>query len=434
MADPKGRAGRVFLVDGTALLYRAYFAFIRSPLTTSKGERVSAVYGFASAIFQLLKQEKPEWMAVAFDLAAPTFRHEQFAAYKAQRPAMADELAAQVPRVKQLTAAIGLRIIEQEGVEADDWIGCLSQLALDQGHDVVVVSSDKDFMQLVGPRVLQWIPPNQGGEGQWIDEAAVKARWGVPPEGMIDLLALMGDSSDNVPGVAGIGERTAAQLLQQFGSLDEIYAHLDQVEKKAVRERLEKGREDAYMSRDLVRIRCNLPVPCALEDLRVPPLGSGGLLVPLLRELEFRRFLEELAPVEETSWSGSYEVADTEEAVASLLARWEQTRPPRALGALTASPSGRGGNRPGLGAGARVLSSAAACVGSLAGRGWAAACARDPAQAPRSDPRRSRPQRHRTEPQVGPARPREPGSQRARGAPRHPHRLLPDRARGKPSP
>jgi DNA polymerase I len=336
-ADRPVSPGAVYLVDGTALVYRAHFAFLRTPLTTGEGEVVSAVFGFANAILHLLRHEKPAFMAVAFDTGAPTFRHEQYAAYKAHRPPMPGELVTQLPRVSRLVEALGLRKLEQEGVEADDLIGTMARSARAQGHEVVIVSADKDFMQLVSDGIRQWIPPSGSGEGQWIDPEGVRARWGVGPEKMIDLLALMGDASDNVPGVSGIGPKTAAQLIQQYDSLDGVYDHLEDLGKRAIRSKLQEERDNAYLSRELVTIRTNLPPPCSLEEMRVPSLTTRTQLVPLLQELGFRRVMESLGLREAEDWVSQVTILDTAEALREALRRWTETGAPLCLDTETTS-------------------------------------------------------------------------------------------------
>jgi len=287
---------RTFLLDGTALIYRAHFAFLRNPLITTRGEEVSAVFGLISTVFRILREEKPTRLLVAFDRGEPTFRHEQYADYKAHRPPMPDALISQGPRTREVLTTLGARLIEQAGIEADDWIGTYARAAARAGDDVVIVSSDKDLMQLVGSRVRQWIPPKANEPGQWIDADAVRARWGVGPEQMIDFLALMGDASDNVPGVAGVGEKTAAKLLQTFGSFDAIYERLEEVLPVTLREKLRRGREDALLSRELVTVKCDLPLPYSLDDLAAPQLRATPELRALLEQLEFRRLLAVLAP------------------------------------------------------------------------------------------------------------------------------------------
>ncbi len=343
------RKPRLFLLDGTALVYRAHFAFLRNPMMNRRGEVVSAVFGFANALFQILRQEKPEYLGVAFDRGEPTFRHERYAAYKANRPPMPEELIPQLPRVQQLVAAAGLTGLQREGVEADDLIGTMARHAVDAGCDVVIVSGDKDFMQLIGPGVRQWIPPTAGGEGQWIDAPEVVAKWGVDPGQMIDLLALMGDASDNVPGVQGVGPKTAAQLLQQYGSLDAVYAHLEELGKKAVRARLEQDRENAYLSRELVTIRTDLdPLPCALSDLVVAPVTARPELIALLQELEFRRLLETLGPSASTGWQAEYAALGSLDELDRWLERWKASGLPLAIDTETDSLDARTARAVGL--------------------------------------------------------------------------------------
>lgn len=291
---------RVFLIDGTALVYRAHFAFLGNSMMT-RGEPMAAVFGFANALVQLLQQERPALLGVAFDLPGPTFRHERYPEYKAHRPPMPEELAAQLPKARRLAAAVGARVLERDGVEADDLIGTMARQAGEAGYETVIVSADKDFMQLVGPGVLQWIPPARGGPGEWIDAAAVRARWGVGPEAMIDLFALMGDASDNVPGVKGIGPKTAADLLKRFGSLDGVYLHLGALGKTAVRTNLERDRDKAYLSRELVTIRTDLASPGSIEALRISPMPPVPAdFLALLDEFEFRQLRRRLGQIAAT--------------------------------------------------------------------------------------------------------------------------------------
>lgn len=322
---------RLFLVDGTALVYRAYFALLRNPLTTPGGEPVGAVFGLANTLFRLLREEKPGYMAVAFDSAGPTFRHGIFPGYKANRPPMPDDLAAQLPAARRLVESLGLRIMERQGMEADDLIGSAAGLGSREGAEVVIVSADKDFMQLVGPDVRQWIPPQSGRGGEWIDPDGVRARWGVGPEQMVDLLALMGDSSDNVPGVRGIGPKTAAQLLQQFGSLDGVYENVEAVSQKAVRARLLENRDQAYMSRRLVEIRLDLDPEASLAEMEVGRWASQPGLPLLLEELGFRSLLAGLDPGGQTDWTADYRVLNSADELAAFLDEWRAAGGPLCL-------------------------------------------------------------------------------------------------------
>ncbi|MCC7140690.1 MAG: DNA polymerase I [Candidatus Eisenbacteria bacterium] len=332
---------RTFLVDGTAILYRAHFAFLRNPLVTKKGETVSAVYGLATTLARLLREEKPARLAVAFDLGAPTFRHERYADYKAHRPPMPEELISQGPRARELVRAMEIPILEQEGVEADDLIGTLAAMAVAAGEEAVIVSADKDFMQLVSPRVRQWIPPRASEPAQWIDLAGVRERWGVEAGQMVDLLALMGDASDNVPGVPGIGEKTAAKLLLDYGSLEVLYTRLAEVTPKGVREKLERGRESALLSRELVQIRTDLEPPCPLEALRVTPPGTNPALRPLLEELEFRRLIEALELRKPESWEARYRAIESIDELDEYLAGFARSGAPLSVDTETDSLDAR---------------------------------------------------------------------------------------------
>ncbi|MFN7971552.1 MAG: 5'-3' exonuclease H3TH domain-containing protein [Acidobacteriota bacterium] len=212
-------ARRLFLVDGTALAYRSFFAFIRNPLTTSRGLNTSAVFGFTQALTRLMDAEPGATIVVAWDAAAPTFRHREFASYKATREKMPDEMRGQLPYVEQVVRAYGLPFLALPGWEADDIIGTLARKGADAGWRVAIVAGDKDFMQLVDDRVTQWIP-RPAGDFEKLSAEGVKQKTGVPPDRITDLLGLMGDASDNVPGVKGVGEKTARDLVLQFGTLE----------------------------------------------------------------------------------------------------------------------------------------------------------------------------------------------------------------------
>ncbi|HET9952565.1 MAG TPA: DNA polymerase I [Candidatus Eisenbacteria bacterium] len=299
VSTPRGAKGAsLLLVDGSALLYRAHFAFIRNPLRTAKGEVTSAVFGVLQTLLPVLDQRKPDRVAVVFDTAAPTFRHRAYTDYKAHRPPMPEDLAAQIPRVREVLRLLGLPIVEQEGVEADDLIGTLAKEAEADGATAWLLTSDKDFYQLVSERILILSPRGRGAELAVVDRAGVRERYGVAPEEMIDLLALMGDASDNVPGVPGVGEKTAAQLIQKFKTMEALYASLDQVERASLREKLRTNEDRARLSRMLATIRADLPVDRHWWELIRNPVDYGALL-PFLQALElhthFRRFSNEAA-------------------------------------------------------------------------------------------------------------------------------------------
>jgi DNA polymerase-1 len=292
-----GAAKRLLLIDGSALVYRCYYAFIRKPLRNKKGEPTSIPYGILQTLLPLLASRRPDKVAMVFDTAAKTFRHRAYPEYKAHRPPTPADLTAQLPRSREVIGLLGIPIVEQDGVEADDLIGSLAKEAERSGATTLILTGDKDFFQLVSDRTWVLAPQGKSGELQPMDPAAVRERYGVPPEEMVDLLALMGDASDNVPGVAGIGEKTAAQLIQRFHSIDELYRSLDKVERPAIREKLRVNEANARLSHTLVTIRADLPLDRHWDELEREPLRARELS-SLMTELEFhvlrRRFAAEL--------------------------------------------------------------------------------------------------------------------------------------------
>jgi len=299
VSTPRAAKGAsLLLVDGSALLYRAHFAFIRNPLRTAKGEVTSAVFGVLQILLPVLEQRSPDRVAVVFDTAAPTFRHRVYKEYKAHRPPMPEDLAMQIPRVREAIRHLGLPIVEQEGVEADDLIGTLAKEAEGDGATAWLLTSDKDFYQLVSDRIVVLSPRGRGAELSVVDRTGVRERFGVAPEEMIDLLALMGDASDNVPGVPGIGEKTAAQLIGKFRTMDHLYASLDQVERASLREKLRANEDRARMSQMLATIRFDLPLDRHWWELTREPIDYAAFL-PFLKSLElhnhYKRFSNEAA-------------------------------------------------------------------------------------------------------------------------------------------
>ncbi|MGA9115206.1 MAG: DNA polymerase I [Bacteroidota bacterium] len=282
---------RLFLLDGTALAYRSYYAFaVRSPLRNSRGENTGAVYGFASTLLRILEGEKPDHIAAVFDTPEPTFRHTRYPAYKATRERMPEELAAQLDLIREVVRAFSVPILEVPGVEADDVIGTLARAAEQQGVAVRMVTGDKDFMQLVSPLVLMYKPGRGGEEPEILDVEAVRRKFGVEPSRVIDVLGLMGDQSDNVPGVPGVGEMTAIPLIQEFGSMEGLYANLERVSRPAIREKLRTHRDLAFLSRELVTIRTDVPLPLDFHQLKAAP-PDAPVLERLFERLEFRSLL-----------------------------------------------------------------------------------------------------------------------------------------------
>ena len=280
-------AKRLFLLDGMALVYRAHFALIRSPIYTSKGVNTSAIYGFANTLVDLLGSQSPTHLAVVFDTPAPTERHNIFPAYKANRDAMPEDLALAIPEVKRLIEAFNIPVIEKDGFEADDIIGTLSvRAATEEGCEVFMVTPDKDFAQLVNERVTMFKPGRGGGEPELLGLEEVKEHWEVEnPFQVIDILGLWGDASDNIPGVPGIGEKTAKKLVSRFGGIKELLENTDQLKGKQ-KENVEKFREQALLSRKLATIILDVPVELDWSALKVGEMNRDALS-GLLVEFEF---------------------------------------------------------------------------------------------------------------------------------------------------
>jgi DNA polymerase I len=283
---------RLYLLDGMALAYRAYFAFIGRPLINSKGLNTSAIYGFVTALMKILS-EKPDHVAVVFDTPQPTFRHKLFTEYKATRQKMPEDMAFQLDKLKEVVRAFNTPSIELPGYEADDIIGTLARRAEKEGVFTYLVTGDKDFMQLISPLIRMYKPGKAGGDPEIVDESGVLQKFGVAPERVTDVLALIGDTSDNVPGVKGVGEKTAIPLIQKFGTLEELYNRLDEVPQKGVREKLTANKETAFLSKQLVTIETEAPVAINFHELRVAQPDTQGLL-KLFEELEFKLLAEKM--------------------------------------------------------------------------------------------------------------------------------------------
>jgi len=294
----------VFLLDGTALAYRSHFALQRSGLTTPEGLPCSATYGFTMTLRRILEQERPELVAVAFDPPGPTFRHERYAEYKATREKMPEEMIAQQPWLREVVEAHGVPIFEVPGFEADDVIGTLTRAAEQAGNEVRIVTGDKDFMQLVGDHVKLYNVFKRDIDLVIEDEAAVEAKFGTTPDHVIDVLAIMGDASDNIPGVKGIGEKGAIKLVGQFGSVAGVLEHLDEVKGKA-REYIERDREQLLMSLELVTIDTDVPLDRGLDALG-PARPDPAALTELFSRLGFISLLKKVVPEAEPAGSRDY--------------------------------------------------------------------------------------------------------------------------------
>ena len=285
---------RLYLIDGYALIYRAFFALISRPLITSRGENTNAAWGVANFLLKILERDRPEYLGVVFD-AGMSQRHELFPDYKATREKMPTELEASLPRVRELIEAFNVPVLELDGYEADDVIGTLARQASDHGLETVIVSGDKDFYQLIKPGV-SLLNPGRGGanavEEEWVDVSNAHERLGVPPHHVIDYLGLIGDSSDNVPGVRGIGPKTAISLIEEFGDIGQILERTEEVRGKRAREALEANADDALLSRQLVTIRTDLGIGLDLEALECGP-PDRERLKELFLALEFHSLVRE---------------------------------------------------------------------------------------------------------------------------------------------
>ncbi len=266
---------RLFAIDGHALCYRAYYAFIKNPLTNSKGQNISAIFGFARMLIKLMQEEKPDYLVVAFDPPNKTFRFEIFPEYKANRLKMPDDLRPQIDEIKRMVAKLGIPVIESPDHEADDVLGSIAKKYASRSLKVVLVTGDKDAYQLVDDNIIIYANKKGISEHEMYDRQAIAEKLGITPEQVIDYMALVGDTSDNVPGVKGIGEKTAQKLIHEYGTLDNLYQNIASIKGK-LREQLEQGKGSAYLSRDLVTIRTTIDIPIELDTLKAPLLEDGA--------------------------------------------------------------------------------------------------------------------------------------------------------------
>ncbi len=285
---------KLLLIDAYAMIFRAYYAFIRAPRMNSKGENTSAIFGFAVTLDDLIRKINPTHVGVAFDPAGGTFRHEAFEQYKAQRPETPEDIRKAVPVIKRLLEAMNIPVLEVSGFEADDVIGTLAHQAEDAGFEVYMATPDKDYGQLVSNHVFMYRPRHTGGF-ELMGPQEVCAKYGLQrKEQVIDLLGLMGDASDNIPGCKGVGEKTAVALLQQFGSIDNMLANTDQI-KGALRQKVESQTEEIKFSRFLATIRTDVPITLD-ESLLTKKEPNIEALTALYRELEFNTLLRKISP------------------------------------------------------------------------------------------------------------------------------------------
>ncbi len=278
---------KLFLLDAMALIFRAYYALIRSPIVNTKGKNTNAQFGFTNTLYDLLNKEKPTHLAVAFDTAAPTERHTDFEAYKANRQEAPEDLLIAIPDIKKIIAGFNLPVVECDGYEADDIIGGLAQQAEKKGYEVFMVTPDKDYGQLVTEKIKIYKPGYQGGTFEILGPKEVCEKWGIKDVSqVIDVLALMGDAVDNIPGIAGVGEKTAAKLLAQYETVENVLANAENI-KGALGEKVKAGKEAAIMSKKLATIITDVPCKFHEKDFRVKAYNTEALK-DIFTELEFK--------------------------------------------------------------------------------------------------------------------------------------------------
>lgn len=308
----------IFLLDASSYIHRAFHA-IRN-LSTSQGVPTNAVFGFMQMLLKVLKDARPQYLAVVYDAKGPTFRHQMYPAYKANRPPLDPALKSQMPLVRQLVTALNLPAVEMEGLEADDLMASLAARAVERGFDVVLVSGDKDLLQLISANVSMWDTMKEITLGP----AEVKDKLGVEPGQVVDYMALTGDSGDNVPGVPGVGPKTAASLIASHGDLDTLLAQAGALKKGKLRDNLLGNRELALLSRELVRLRSDAPLAFDPEDFEVRP-PDPAVLTPVLARLEFTKLLQEFAAPSPAP-QANYALVDDAAALAPWLAQARQAR------------------------------------------------------------------------------------------------------------
>ncbi|MBW2179084.1 MAG: DNA polymerase I [Deltaproteobacteria bacterium] len=308
---------KIYLIDGSAYIYRAYHA-IRE-LSNSKGLPTNAVFGFTKMLLKLIEEKSPKYLGMFFDAKGPTFRHEMFEAYKANRPPMPDDLSVQIPFIKDVVRGFNLHVMELEGFEADDLIGTFARIAEAKGFSVVMVTGDKDFMQLVTDKTSIWDPMKD----KIIDADTIKNTYNLKPSQLIDVMGLSGDKADNVPGVPGIGEKTALGLIQTYGNIDTLYEKVDEISKKKQRENLIQFKDQAMLSKSLVTIDTDSPISFNVEDFTLKQPDQDRLF-QLFKELEFRQLLETFSTADDLSNKTYTGVFDTED-LSTLVNRLESS-------------------------------------------------------------------------------------------------------------
>ena len=281
---------KILLIDGHSILNRAFYGL--PDLTNADGRHTGAVYGFLNILFRILEEEKPQYLTVAFDLHEPTFRHKMFEAYKGTRKPMPEELREQVPLIREMLAAMGIKIVSKAGYEADDLLGTLAVRSEKEGMDVTILSGDRDLLQLATEKVMIRLPKTSRGKStiENFHAEEVIEKYQVTPPQIIELKALMGDSADNIPGIPGVGEKTATKLIVEFGSIENAHAHLEEIKPNKARESLREHYDMAELSKKLATINTDSPLEYDYEEARIKNLYTAEAY-QLCKELEFKNLL-----------------------------------------------------------------------------------------------------------------------------------------------
>jgi len=307
---------KFILVDGQGLLYRAFYALPQ--LTTTYGQVVNAAYGFTMILIRLLEEEKPEYMVITFDTPVPTFRHKEFKEYKAHRKKMPDELISQIPLIREIIDNYNIATCSKEGYEADDVIGTLAKEAEKRNYDTIIVTGDKDAFQLISPHTKIMTTIKGVTEVKIYDEEGIRKKYGVDPKKIVDILALKGDSSDNIPGVPGIGEKTAVALIKEFGSVENILSNTDNISKKSLREKIKKYKDQIKISKMLATIIREVPIKYDFDSFKVKQPNYEELW-KIFKKLEFKNLLKKTAPkINHEKTKLKFDLIDTEEKLEGL--------------------------------------------------------------------------------------------------------------------
>ena len=288
---------KILLIDGHSILNRAFYGL--PDLTNAEGKHTGAVYGFLNILFRILEEEKPQYLTVAFDLHEPTFRHKMYEAYKGTRKPMPEELREQVPLMKEMLTAMGIKIVSKAGYEADDLLGTLAVRSEKEGMDVTILSGDRDLLQLATEKVMIRLPKTSRGKTtiENFHAAEVLEKYQVTPPQIIELKALMGDPADNIPGIPGVGEKTAIRLLVEYGSIENAFSHVEEISQKRARESLRENYQMAQLSKELATICTNSPIEFEQEKFQLGNIFTKEAY-ELCRKLDFRNFLMKFDPAE----------------------------------------------------------------------------------------------------------------------------------------